>query len=193
MLGIEHLPCVNYVNIGIIIRIVGTFIMFYLIVKYCNYDVDNNKTLEEKQKTLEEKQEYGKGNWKYIALAIIIFVLDEFDTRWPLGMMVKPKCPKTFHYQITDKINDSLTYLAAWYYFNLDNLFLFFALFRIIGVVFFALTRNATYLITMPDFNKEYLVYLFFFGSNMNYLWFFIILKIGFEYYHHTIVNKRYY
>lgn len=180
MLGLEKLSCFNYVNIGIIVRIVGTIIVFYLMVKYCDFDK-------------REKQKYGKGNWKYIALAIIIFVLDGFDARWPLGLMVKPKCPKTFHYQITDKINDSLTYLAAWYYFNLDNLFLFFALFRIVGVVFFALTKNATYLITMPDFNKEYLVYLFCFGSNMNYLWFFIILKIVFEYYHHTIINKRYY
>jgi len=186
MLGIEHLSCFNYVNIGIIVRIVATIIVFYLIVKYSNF----NK--REKQ-TLEDKQKYGKGNWKYIALVIIIFVLDGFDDRWPLGIIVKSNCPKTFYYQITDKIYDSLTYLAAWYYFNLDNLFLFFALFRIVGVVIFALTRNATYLISMFDFNKEYLVYLFFFGSNMNYLWLFIILKIGFEYYHHTIVNKRYY
>jgi hypothetical protein len=186
MLEIENMSCFNYVNIGIIVRIVGTIIVFYLIVKYCDYD-------KREKQTLHEKQEYGKGNWKYIALAITIFLLDEIDGRWPLGIMVKPKCPKTFWYQITDKINDSLTYLAAWYYFNLDNLFLFFALFRIVGVVFFALTRNATYLISMFDFNKEYLVYLFLFGSNMNYLWLFIILKIGFEYYHHTIVNKRYY
>lgn len=142
---------------------------------------------------MNKKQKYGKGNWNYIALAIIMLILDGFDNKWPLGMKVKQKCPKTFYYQITDKINDSLTYLAAWYYFNLNNLFLFFALYRIIGVICFGFTKNAKYLIPMFDFNKEYLVYLFLFGNNINYLWFFIILKIGFEYYHHTIINNQYY
>lgn len=77
--------------------------------------------------------------------------------------------------------------------FKIDNTYLLFLLWRIIGIIFFTLTKKSVYLIIMFDFMKEYLLYLYLFNKNNNYLGFCIFGKILFEYYYHTIVNKKIY
>ena len=178
------MSCYTYNNIGIAFRIVFTVITFWLIYKYL-YGKEGKKSLY-----------ITKGNWRFLAFAIILTILDLLDLvdfDWGLTFYHKPDCWKKFYYQITDRINDSLSYLASWYLFGLDNLYLYFALFRCIGVVLFGLSRNAIYLILFPDLNKEYLVYLFLFGYDYSYIWLLVLGKVAYEYYHHIIKNKREY
>ena len=181
MQNANYMSCYTYNNIGIVNRIVLTVIIYYVIYKFW-YKKGGNKTID-----------LPKTQWFFIAFAGILTILDSSDRNWSLGFYSKPDCSKTFYYQITDKINDSISYLASWYVFGLDNLYLYFALFRCIGIILFGLSRNAIYLILFPDLNKEYLVYLFLFGYNYSYIWMLVIGKMAYEYYHHTITNNQEY
>ena len=181
MYGIENLDCDTYISIGIANRIILTIITYFLIWKYW-YITSGKKTLDKP-----------KGNYFYLVFPIILTLLDFADNHWPLGVNVIPKCHHTFYYQITDKINDSLSYLASWAVFGLDKLYLYMALYRCIGVVLFGCTKDATWLILFPDLNKEYLVYLYFFGWDYTYLWLMVLGKVAYEYYHHTLNNQRHY
>jgi hypothetical protein len=176
MVNEKLMSCRTYNNIGIINRIILTIIAYFLIWKYWP--------------NLKNTISNPKNNYFYLLFPIILTVLDLLDCFWSLGFYINRKCHHTFYYQITDKINDSLSYLVSWKVFGLDNLYLYFALFRCIGVVLFGLTKNATWLIIFPDLNKEYLLYQFFCGTNLIYLWLVVIGKVLYEYVHHTFTNQ---
>ena len=163
--------CNKYINYGIIFRIILTIITLFIIYSY--------------RKNINIKKYF------YLILPIILTILDVSDN---ICIKLKnPKCTKTFYYQYCDKIHDSITYLLFFLIFNLDNYFLLFLIWRIIGVILFCITKKGVYLIFMFDFMKEYLLYLFIFGKNYIYLPIFIFFKICFEYYFHTIHNKHQY
>jgi hypothetical protein len=106
-------------------------------------------------------------------------------------------CIHTFYYQKNDKILDSFTYIITYLFlalfFENDFLLLFFVVYRIFGVFMFSVTMDSSWLILFFDFIKEYLLYLFLFGKNFNFLLHFIALKILFESLFHTIHNPNHY
>ena len=97
-----------------------------------------------------------------------------------------PKNRTLLYYNSIDKSVDTLSYIVAYFMFNLDNVFLYFIGYRIIGVLLYMLTLNSKWFILFFDFMKEYLVYYYFFNNNYKYLWIFIVLKIYFEIYLHS-------
>jgi hypothetical protein len=127
----------------------------------------------------------------YILMAVILTILDETDNVWTKWYRDNA-CTKTFYYQIQDKIMDAFSYLLFYAFFPSlhKTLFLPFLIYRIIGVVLMALTKNAVYLIIMPDFLKEYLLYLYVFKDDNTYLPTCFGLKMAFEVYYHTKVNQ---
>lgn len=157
--------CIKNINLGIIIRILST-----LLVLTCLSNYNNNSEI-------------------YLILPILLIVLDNYDNIF----IKQKKCTKTFHYQLNDKINDLLTYSLVFIMFKIDNIYLLLLLWRTIGIILFTLTKKSVYLITMFDFMKEYLLYLYLFNKNNNYLGLCIVGKIIFEYYYHTKVNKKIY
>jgi hypothetical protein len=166
--------CNKLVTDGINIRYITTFLSFYVVALNITF---LNKYL-------------------YLLLPILLTVLDGLDSIFLLHYNYKKKnngCKFEYYYQISDKICDSISYLLLFLFFKLDTILLLFVLYRIIGVVLFYFTKNSSWLILFFDFAKEYLLYLFIFGNNYMYLPVFILLKIGFEYYHHTITNPNNY
>jgi hypothetical protein len=89
------------------------------------------------------------------------------------------------YYNIIDKCVDTLTYIVAYFVFNLNSIFLYFLLYRIVGIILYAFTFNSRWLIVFFDFMKEYLIYFFLVKNDLSYIWIFIILKINFELYLH--------
>jgi len=133
-------------------------------------------------------------NYIYLILFLLLTLLDTIDSRVFKFLYENTKtCTKTFHYQLHDKICDSISYLALCLLFKFDGLLFFFVLYRMIGVLLFYFTKNSHWLVFYFDFVKEYLLYLFIFGTNYILLPFFILLKICFEYYFHTIHNPSLY
>lgn len=128
----------------------------------------------------------------YILLAAILLLFDGLDNLWT-KFHKNNICSRTFYYQNTDKVNDLISYALVYSLFPVGDLFLPFLVIRAIGVLLFTLTQNAIWLILMPDLLKEYLIYLYVFKSNTTYIPLLILGKIGFEYYYHTIHNKRVY
>ena len=131
-------------------------------------------------------------NYIYLILPIVLTLLDEVDNIFTTFYNAN-NCVKSFYYQSNDKICDSISYFLLYAFFKLDFIFLFFILYRVIGVILFYYTKNSSWLILFFDFAKEYLLYLFIFGNNFFYLPFFILCKICFEYYYHAIHNKNNY
>jgi len=145
-----------------------------------------------------------KGIRKYLFLILPIllnlgdnsdnFFLYSFENFIPKKKRI---CAKTFYYQNFDKISDSVAYAAVYlfllFFLKHDALLLFFVLYRIAGVFLFSTTKDSAWLVVFFDFVKEYLLYLFLFGKQWKYLPFFITLKIVFEYYFHSMVNKTHY
>lgn len=164
--------CNKLVNNGMILRYISTIITFYfLFIHMNNIFIFNNL---------------------YIILFIALILLDEVDnifTKFYKYNGIYNGCTHLFHYQITDKICDSISYLLLYLFFVLDNVLLFFILYRIIGVILFYFSKNSQWLILFFDFAKEYLLYLFFFGEKYLYIPIFVLLKIIFEYYYHTMHN----
>ena len=184
--------CRELTNYGMIFRIFATIILFFILYsrmksgnKFCN-------------------------KYFLIILAILLFLLDYFDLfTYLYYYYYKPnteysKCiyeltPETkmdnhkngiknydtLYYNIIDKCVDTLSYIFAYFVFNLNSTFLYFLLYRIIGIILFVFTLNSRWLILFFDFMKEYLVYSFFLNKNLNYIWIFIVLKINFEIYLH--------
>ena len=91
----------------------------------------------------------------------------------------------TLYYNIVDKCVDTLSYILAYFVFRLNNIFLYFLLYRMIGIGIYIYTQNSRWLILFFDFMKEYLVYFFLAKNNLSYIWFFVLLKISFEKYYH--------
>jgi len=177
--------CEHLLNDGFILRILFTLVSFYVLFLFINK----------------------KGVRKYIflILPIILTILDEIDL-FPLKKtneniikfyLTYKKCAHTFYYQKNDKILDSFTYLFTYLFlalfFENDFLLLFFVLYRSVGVFMFSVTMDSSWLILFFDFIKEYLLYLFLFGKNFNFLLHFIALKILYESLFHTVYNPNHY
>ena len=166
------IDCNKLINAGIITRYILTIIIIYILSR----TIGNNKYI-------------------YLILPIILTLLDFVDTIffYDFTKFKKEKCTKSFYYQSSDKICDTVSYLLISIFFKVDYFFLFFILYRVIGVILFYITKDSKWLIIFFDFAKEYLIYLFIFGQNYLYIPYFIILKICFEYYYHTKHNLNNY
>ena len=151
------------------IRYICTFVSLYLLQKYVN-------------------KKYIK-----LILPILLIILDGLDNKSVYCKQIYKKCTKKFYYQYMDKICDSISYLLLFVFFKFDNILLFFILYRIIGIILFYKSKNSKWFIIFFDFAKEYILYSYIFNNNCNYIILFIILKILFEYYHHTINNPNNY
>jgi len=172
--------CIDLIDQGMVIRILSTALVFtvlHFIIK------SGNKFFN-----------------KYFLLIFpaILLLLDHFDT---LKIMYKNECYKymyietrqnkpnnytLLYYNSIDKSLDTLSYIVAYFMFNLDNVFSYFLIYRIIGILLYMLTLNSKWFIIFFDFMKEYLIYYYFFNNNYKYLWIFIVLKIYFEIYFHA-------
>lgn len=180
--------CSELINKGLIVRIIVTIVSFIglqLILKSGNKFVNK---------------------YFLLIIALLLLTLDHFDVSQLLFYKYyKPfthegKCmnyininlrknnPKNgtlIYYNSVDKCLDTLSYIVAYFMFNLDNVFSYFLIYRIVGVLLYMLSLNSKWFIIFFDFMKEYLVYYYFFNNNYKYLWIFIILKIYFEIYFH--------
>lgn len=166
------IDCNKLINAGIITRYILTIIIIYILSR----TIGNNKYI-------------------YLILPIILHLLDSVDNIffYDFTKLKKKKCSKLFYYQYNDKVSDLISYLLIFIFFKIDYLFLFFILYRVIGVILFYITKNSKWLIIFFDFAKEYLIYLFIFGQKYIYIPYFIFLKICFEYYFHTKHNLNNY
>jgi hypothetical protein len=169
--------CNKLIDDGMIIRMTATVISLYMFSLNTTY---NKYTL--------------------IILPVLLTILDEFDNI-PIVFYKEKQCTKSFYYQILDKIYDSISYVLVYFYlryfFRLDTnsttILLIFILYRIVGVGLFYKTKDSTWLIIFFDFIKEFLLYLAVFGNNYSYIFLFVMCKIAFEYYFHTIHNPNKY
>jgi hypothetical protein len=177
--------CEHLLNHGFTFRIVITFLSFYILLLFINK----------------------KGVKKYIFLIIPIILLgveglDKLPPeKWNWNIIKTflhyRKCGKTFYYHKNDKMADYISYIVTYLFlalfFENDLLLLFFVVYRIFGVFMFSVTMDSSWLILFFDFVKEYLLYLFLFGKNFNYLLPFISLKILYESLFHTVHNPNHY
>ena len=184
--------CRELTNYGIIFRIIVTVITFIILFsltkggnKFCN-------------------------KYFLVILAVLLLLLDYFDlfpdlyyyyykpnsseAKCVYELSVEAKSNNynhgkknydTLYYNIIDKCVDTLTYIIAYFVFNLNSIFLYFLLYRIVGIILYAFTFNSRWLILFFDFMKEYLIYFFLAKNDLSYIWLFIILKINFELYLH--------
>jgi hypothetical protein len=156
--------CIHYVNIGMIIRLFLTFVSFTILYNY--------------------KSLLGKNI--YLILPILLLLLDKCD-----NILL---CTKTFYYQINDKIVDLFSYLLLFFIIPLhttnSNIIQILIIYRLVGIILFALTRVSIPLIIFFDFVKEYLLYFYLFGNNNIYLPIFMVCKIIVEYILHSKINK---
>lgn len=128
----------------------------------------------------------------FLILPIILTLLDWLDGTFKnLYNDTNENCGNSLYYQTYDKICDSAsyvwTYVLILYFLKEDPLLLFFIVYRIIGVSLFLFTKNRTWYVVFFDFVKEYILYRFVFGKNLNYIPLFILFKIGFECHMHVI------
>ena len=130
---------------------------------------------------------------KYILLILpfALSVLDIVDHVYIVLRGVKKYCNRRFYYQYTDKFCDSISYLLVCSFFELDPKVMYFALYRIVGVVLFRITKNSFWLILFFDFVKEYMVYFFLFNKNNAYLPILMFGKMCFEYLAHVVLTKK--
>ena len=163
--------CNTLINNGLYLRYVVTILVLYILSRSANNKLINKNI--------------------YLILAVTLTILDSVDTFFM--KLNGKKCTKTLHYQLNDKICDSVSYLLLLLLFKFDGLLLFLILYRITGVLLLYLTGDSNYIILFFDFIKEYLVYLFIFGNNYTYIPILMVCKIGFEYYYHKVYNKSAY
>ena len=177
--------CEHLLKYGFEFRLLLTFLSFYILLLFINK----------------------KDVRKYILLIIpiILICLDGLDKlppeKWNWNIiktfLYYKDCGKTFYYHKNDKTVDFISYVVTYLFLTLffenDFLLLFFVLYRSVGVFMFSITMDSSWLILFFDFIKEYLLYLFLFGKNFNYLPPFIMLKIMFEIFLHTLVNPNHY
>lgn len=161
---------------GQVVRLFITVVILY-ILSLCRNNTNINKFL-------------------YLLLPILLSILDGIDNIFICFYNKdgkKTRCNKTYYYQYLDKISDIITYLIIFLLFGIDNIFIYIIFYRLLGIILFSFSKNSKWLILFFDFAKEYLLYLYVFGYNYIYLPFFIILKIIFEYFFHTIINSSNY
>jgi hypothetical protein len=179
--------CVELINKGLIVRIIVTIVSFIGL-----------------QLTLKSGNKFVNKYFLLILPAILLFLdycdvlhllyvdryghfkpfTNEGKCRNKLNVKFRKYNPKNgtlVYYNSVDKCLDTLSYIVAYFMFNLDNVFSYFLIYRIIGVLLYMLTLNSKWFIIFFDFTKEYLIYYYFFNNNYKYLLIFIILKIYFE------------
>jgi hypothetical protein len=127
----------------------------------------------------------------YLILPIALILLDVSDGLFSM-IQAKKNCFTVFEYQLTDKVVDSMSYLL-FLFLKMDYVTLFFVGYRMLGVFLFYVFRDSSWLILFFDFVKEHMLYMYFFGKKYTFLVGFILLKIWFEYYFHTVVNVNHY
>ena len=165
--------CNFYIIKYAFLRLLTTIILFTL---FYNYFSKNNK-------------------YFLLLLVLLLTILDIVDSVFLTKSNKKCICCLSYNYQIIDKINDLISYFIVLLLlfpvssFNY-NILKYFIIYRFIGVILFALTKQSIWLIIFFDFIKEYILYFTFFGNNFQYIYFFIIAKILFEYFFHTKFNK---
>jgi hypothetical protein len=184
--------CKKFYNYGMIIRVFFTIISFFILYslmkngnKFCN-------------------------KYFLIILAVLLLIIDYIDilpgvyyynynpesteAKCHYSLFVESKLKNykqgiknydTLYYNIVDKCFDTLSYILAYFVFRLNNIFLYFLLYRMIGIGIYIYTLNSRWLVLFFDFMKEYLVYFFLAKNNLSYMWFFVLLKIIFEKYLH--------
>lgn len=162
----------NNIIHGFVIRIILTIIFIIFLQKMKNVPIINQ--------------------YFYLLLFIGLLVLDCMDNFYFYKINDIFKLNefriKTFEhsskkiYQVNDKIIDILTYILL-FLFDIDNSLKFFILYRLIGVLLYIYFKDPRYLIIFFDFVKEYMLYVFIFKKNTNYLLISIVLKIYFEYF----------
>lgn len=184
--------CIELTNYGMVIRTLSTIILFFILYslmkggnKFCN-------------------------KYFLVILAVLLFILDSLDNiAFLFYCYYRPnsseaKCmyellPEaklnnhnngkknydTLYYNIVDKCVDTLSYILVYFVFNLNNIFLCFLFYRMVGIGLYIYTQNSRWLILFFDFMKEYLIYFFFLNKNLSYIWIFIIIKIIGEIVHH--------
>ena len=184
--------CIELTNYGMVIRVFSTIIILFILYSLMK---DGNKFCNK---------------YFLVILAILLFLLDNFDLLPDLYYYfykpdsIEAKCVyeltaeaklinydngkknyDTLYYNIVDKCVDTLSYILAYFVFNLNNTFLYFLLYRMVGIGLYIYTQNTRWLILFFDFMKEYLIFFFLVQNDLSYIWFFILLKIYFEIYLH--------
>ena len=184
--------CIESTNYGMVIRVFSTIIILFILYslmkggnKFCN-------------------------KYFLVILAVLLFILDSFDNiaflfyRYYRPNSNESTCSyeisrtskiknfydgkvnkNSLYYNILDKCVDTLSYILAYFVFNLNNIFLYFLLYRMIGIGLYIYTQNTRWLILFFDFMKEYLIYFFLVKNNLSYIWIFIIIKIICEMVYH--------
>ena len=165
------MECKENIFNGMILRYIITIFSFYILFLFRNNESINKNI--------------------YLILPILLVILDGVDSIFTFYK--KNNCNQTFYYQYLDKICDSISYLLLFLFFKLENILLYLVLYRIIGVILFSITKNSIYLMLFFDFVKEYLFYSFVFKNNYIYLPLFVICKIAYEIYLHSVINKLHY
>ena len=167
--------CIYRLRIGMFIRFIVTIFLIIHIKKY-----------------------YYESEYILLILVGKLLITDAIDSIFTLFYKGNLKdcwnpCTGLHYYQSMDKVLDLLTYILIYFFLDCNPIIGVLIVWRFIGVFLFSQTKNRKWLVPFFDFIKEYLVYLHFFGKNNTYLPFFILAKIGFEYYLHVyrLSNSR--
>ncbi len=131
-------------------------------------------------------RKYSMGINYYLSLPILLSILDGIDSSI-LQTEIELDVVKTFAYKIRDKLADAISYLFVYYIFRLDKEFLYFTIYRLIGVLLFGKTRDVRWLIVCPDLMKEYMIYYAIYRGNMSAFPVVIPVKMLGEIWMHTI------
>lgn len=163
----------NIVYHGLVIRVVLTLLFYLFLRKMENIPLINK--------------------YLYLILFVVLILLDIMECFYvidiksilnPINLInnIKHNIVDNKSYQVYDKIIDVLSYCLLLT-FDIDNTLKFLILYRLIGVLIYLFTSNGKSLVVFFDFVKEYLLYIFIFGNNYNYIILFLLPKILLEYY----------
>ena len=158
---------------GMILRLVLTFTSLVLIYKNMKNPVLNK--------------------WLFPLLFVMLSVYDIIDNYILFFYGIRKTCIKLYFYQMLDKFVDLISYFLLPFFFKLDKIFLFFIFYRMIGVGLFYWTKDSRWLILFFDMAKEYLLYKFVFPTSLLLLPIVVLLKIVYEFFHHTFTNGHNY
>lgn len=167
--------CIEPINQSMIIRIILSVLSLYFLFYNPTQFFENNK---------------------YIILPILLTILDETDNIGTYFLKYRGQnngCTKTWDYQIKDKYIDVGTYFLTSYLFNLDPNIFYLSTYRFIGIILFGIFKTSQWLVVFFDFVKEYMAYIYFFKNNLSYLPLTVLIKICFEVYFHSEINKETY
>ena len=119
----------------------------------------------------------------YLILPFFLTALDGIDST--ISIKAGPQALHTFSYKIRDKMADAISYLFAFVIFRIDKEFLYYLMFRVVGIILFGMTRDVKWLVIFPDLLKEYLLYHEVYNGEMSGFPVLIPVKMVFEQYRH--------